>query len=149
MSLMDWLRKRLAGDESAKLELAEGESHLSGLSLNDAIQAHMAWRDRLVATLNGTSKEKLQIGQVAVDHLCVLGQWLHGDGRKQFGHLPEYQALLDTHRQFHLNAGEVLVEHDNGQRDRAHAILDGTFRAQSNRIQLDLVRLFAKAKYNA
>ena len=149
MSLMDWLRKRLAGDESAKLELGKDEESLSGLNLNEVLNAHLAWKDRLGATLAGTSSEKLQIAQVAVDNLCVLGKWLHGAGKQEFGQLPEFAALVETHRKFHLTAGEVLVEHESGHREHAQSVLQGEFRTQSNRIQLDLVRLFAKAKHKA
>lgn len=32
---------------------------------------------------------------------CALGQWYHGDGRRDFGHLPAYSALGDAHRKLH------------------------------------------------
>jgi hypothetical protein len=146
MALMDWLKKRLAGDMSAELTFSPEESSLSGLNLAQVLDAHMAWKSRLQNTLHGTSTEQLEVSVVAQDNMCVLGKWLYGEGKKQFGHLLEYEALRKTHADFHLCAGEVLIEHHNGKRDAAENILKGKFRNQSDMIQLDLVRLFAAAK---
>jgi len=146
MALMDWLKKRLAGDEKAELTLSPEESSLSGLNLAQVIDAHMAWKSRLQSTLLGTSTEQLEVAVVARDNLCVLGKWLYGVGKQQFSHLPEYEALRKTHADFHLCAGEVLIEFHNGKIDTATSLLKGKFRNLSDMIQLGLVRLFAAAK---
>ena len=144
MLLMDWLLKHLAGDEKAVL--SKEDDSLSGLSLYESIATHMAWRKRLHATLDGTSNENIDVGSVAQDTLCVLGKWLHGSGKSLYSHLPEYEALRKAHAQFHLCAGEVLLEHQNGNAVSAVAIIKGPFNNYSNQIQLDLVKLFTAAK---
>jgi len=146
MSLKSWLLKRLAGDNSAKLELEPEEEQLSGLNLQEVLGAHMAWKRKLTSTLDGTSTEKYEVATVSQDTLCVLGKWLYGSGEKLYSHLPEYEALRKIHAEFHLCAGEVLVEFENGHTSAASKILNGKFRDASNQIQLELVRLFTSAK---
>lgn len=143
---MDWLKKRLAGDDKAELTFSAEEGSLHGLNLAQVIDAHMAWKNRLQNTLLGTSSEQLEVAVVAQDNLCALGQWLYGVGKQQFCHLSEYEALHKTHADFHLCAGEVLIEFHNGKSDTATSLLKGKFRNQSDLVQLDLVRLFAAAQ---
>jgi len=138
--------KKLAGDNSATLELGPEEEQLSGLNLQEVLGAHMAWKQKLTSTLNGTSTERYEVATVSQDTLCVLGKWLYGPGKKLYSHLPEYEALRKIHAEFHLCAGEVLVEFKNGHHSEASGILNGKFRDASNQIQLELVRLFTSAK---
>jgi len=146
MSLKSWLMKKLAGDDSAALELSPEESQLSGLNLQEVLGAHMAWKEKLTSTLNGTSTERYDVATVSQDTLCVLGKWLYGPGKKSYSHLPEYEALRKIHADFHLCAGKVLVEFEKGDKLKAEKILKGTFREASNQIQLELVSLFSSAK---
>lgn len=144
MALMEWLQKHLAGDEKAVL--SKEEDSLSGLSLFESIGTHKAWRQRLQATLDGTSSENIDVGTVAQDNLCILGKWLYGPGRSLYAHLPEYEVLRKAHAEFHICAGEILLEHQNGNSGSAMVIMKGPFSNFSNQIQLDLVKLFTAAK---
>lgn len=146
MGLFDWLKKRQSGDDGAVLLLDKDEEHLAGLDLKQVIDAHLAWRTRLQDILAGIQNEKVEVHQVAQDTLCVLGKWLYGEGKAQFSNLHEYEDLRLTHRQFHLTAGQILTDHNAGQADTAASLLKGDFRSLSDRIQLDLVRLYAAAK---
>ncbi|MDD2777236.1 MAG: CZB domain-containing protein [Gallionella sp.] len=146
MGLMSWLKERLTGDQENELVVSEEENSLSGLNLKQVIDAHAGWKTRLENTLLGVSMEQLEVSVVAQDSVCSLGQWLYGAGKQQFGHLPEYEELRKTHANFHLSAGQVLVEHRNGQTAKAMALLKGEFRNLSDLIQLDLVKLFVAAK---
>lgn len=146
MPLMEWLRKRLAGEETHETHAPVEGEHLSGLDLKQVLDVHMAWKDRLQHKLNGTSLENISIAVVAQDNQCELGKWLHGPGRELYAALPEYDELRKSHADFHLCAGEILLEHDGGNTEKATQILRGRFRDLSNHIQLDLVRLFAAAR---
>lgn len=146
MALLDWLHKRLAGDEKAELTLSKEEESLSGLNLKEVLDAHMAWRKRLKDALDGLGSETYEVASVAQDNLCVLGKWLYGPGKAHYAHLPEYEVLRRTHADFHLCAGEVLIEHQGGNVDAAANLLKGKFHGISNKIQLDLVRLFTSAR---
>lgn len=142
MSLKDWLLKKLSGDHTAKLELSAEEESLSGLNLKEVIDAHMQWKDKLNATLNGTAEEKYEVETVSKDNLCILGKWLYGPGKEKFSKLPEYEALRKIHADFHVCAASVLTHHEQGSLASAAKTLNGEFKDLSNQIQLDLVRLF-------
>jgi len=76
----------------------------------------------------------------------VPGKWLYGPGKKPYSHLPEYETLRKIHAEFHLSAGEILVEFENAHNNAASEILNGKFRDANNQIKLELVRLFSSAK---
>jgi len=145
MGLLNWLEKKLAGNNSAKLTFDKGEEQFAGLNLKQVLDAHLAWNDRLTKYLDGTSTENLDVHQIAPDNLCILGKWIYGPGEKQFKELTEFKDLRNTHREFHLTAGQVLTEHNDGNRQVANQLLAGKFRSLSSKIQLNLVRLYASA----
>lgn len=146
MGLLKWLEKKLAGDNSAKLTFDKGQEEFAGLNLKQVLDAHLAWNDRLTKYLDGTSAEHLDVHQIAPDNLCILGKWIYGPGSKQFNQVPEFKALRDTHKEFHLTAGQVLIEHNDGNKQTANQLLTGKFRSLSSKIQLNLVRLYATAQ---
>ncbi|MDH5327164.1 MAG: CZB domain-containing protein [Gammaproteobacteria bacterium] len=145
MSLIDWLNKKLSGDNSAQLSFKEGEEEFAGLNLKEVLNAHLAWNERLKNYLNNTSDEDLDVHQIAPDNLCVLGKWIYGPGSAQFGKLAEFNELKQTHKKFHLTAGEIVLKHNEGQQHEAATMLKGPFRSLSGHIQLNLVRLYASA----
>jgi methyl-accepting chemotaxis protein len=146
MGLLNWLERMLAGDKSAKLTFDKGEEELAGLNLKQVLDAHLAWNDRLTKYLDGTSQEKLDVHQIAPDNLCILGKWIYGPGGKQFAQQQEFKDLRQTHKEFHLTAGQVLVEHKQGNKQAANQLLASKFRSLSSKIQLNLVRLYASTK---
>jgi hypothetical protein len=143
MGLFDWLRRRESGDKAAKLVLSPEESEFAGLNMKQVLDAHLAWRARLENVLTGTAKEVIEVNQIAPDNLCVLGKWLYGPGKQQFGALREYEALRVTHKKFHMTAGQILVDFNAGNLVAANQLLKRDFRALSERVQLDLVRLYS------
>ncbi|MEQ1488210.1 MAG: CZB domain-containing protein [Methylotenera sp.] len=146
MALFDWFKKSVAGDETVKLEIAPDEEELAGLNLKQVLDAHTAWKTRLQNALDGTSAESLDVAVVCQDNLCALGKWLYSEGKNKFSHLAEYESTRVAHSEFHLCAGEVLMEHQDGNADLAATLLRTKFRTASNRNQLELVRLFTVAR---
>lgn len=146
MGLFDWFSKSVAGDETAKLEIEPEEEVLAGLNLKQVLDAHTAWKTKLQNALDGTSAENLDVAVVCQDDLCTLGKWLYGEGKNKYGQLPEYESTRVAHSEFHLCAGEVLMEHQDGNVDLAATLLKTKFRSASNRNQLELVRLFTVAR---
>ncbi len=147
MGILSWLKSFSAGEEKAgAATFAPGEENFHGLNMKEAIDAHVAWKARLKAQLSGTSTETLEIGVIASDDRCTLGKWIHGEGKKMYGHLPEYAELLQQHAQFHLNAGNILLEAHRSGNEAAEKMLHGPdFRHASDMVQLGLVRLYAKS----
>ncbi len=146
MGLLNWLEKKLSGDDSAELTFDNGQEEFAGLNLKDVLAAHLAWNERLKDYLGGTSKEALDVHQIAPDNLCILGKWIYGPASQQFSSSPEFVDLRRTHKEFHLTAGQVVLEHNDGNTDSAHKLLQGKFRSLSSQIQLKLVRLYASSQ---
>ena len=75
------------------------------MNLDNAIQAHANWRAKLRTAV--TQRESLDADTVSRDDCCELGKWLHGAGGSQYGGKPSFVNLLESHRQFHQEAGKV------------------------------------------
>lgn len=113
------------------------------INLYDAVLAHTAWKRRLFEFLEGQSKEELHPGKICVDHLCVLGKWIHSDGKAHFGDQPEFIKLVEEHAKFHANAASVVEAYLVGDTGRAKDILTGSFEEQSRKTVKCLTRLNA------
>jgi hypothetical protein len=145
MSLLDLLRKLAGGGDASELHISKEES-LSGLNLKSALDVHAAWNDRLKKAIQEGNSDAHNISDVAQDDLCVLGKWIHDPGKKLYGHLAEYDSLRNTHADFHMCCGDILLASQAGNSAKASNMLGKEFRQLSGRIQLDLVRLFTVAK---
>jgi hypothetical protein len=113
------------------------------INLYDAVLAHSAWKRRLFLYLEGQSKEDLQPGKICVDYLCLLGKWIHSDGKAHFGSQPEFVKLVEEHAKFHVHAASVVEAHQAGKTDRAMEILNGSFDEQSRKTVRCLTKLNA------
>lgn len=145
MGMLNWLKARISGDQKSALILEQGEEELHGLNLKKALDSHEAWNGRLKSVLDGTSTESIQVSEIAQDCNCLLGKWIYGPGKRSHSSYEEYENLRKTHAEFHLCAGEILMEHQAGNYDVADKLLKTKFRNLSNKIQLELVMLFTKA----
>lgn len=93
------------------------------MDINDAIRAHSQWKTKLAAYLSKPD-HSLNPSTVGADNQCVLGQWLHGEGRKH-AKLPEYSKLVSDHAHFHKAAANVIRKADSGQ-SVAHEVALGS-----------------------
>jgi len=107
-----------------------------------AIEAHVRWKIRLEAYINGTSEEKLDPEIVGRDDQCALGKWIHGSGGARYGNHPKFPELRDIHAQFHQCAGNVIRTVDKGDPDTARDLLSrGDYAKYSQRVKAELARL--------
>lgn len=146
MGLLDWFSRASKNNDDkghAPAEFDKGEEEFHGLNMKTAIDAHVKWKERLVRQLSDSSSEMLEITRVATDSYCELGKWLHDEGKKRFSHTNEYKQLIRSHADFHLFAGEILMDIRSGDKEIAEKKLRTEFRRKSDRVQLDLVRLYA------
>ena len=147
MGLLDWLfranKNNADGKESAPLAFEKNEEEFHGLNMKSAIDAHLKWKERLENELIRSSGEQLDVRRVAGDTHCELGRWLHGEGKRRFSEVQEYKDLIKSHVEFHLFAGELLATIRAGDTEVAQNRLRSEFRRKSDRVQLDLVRLYA------
>jgi hypothetical protein len=113
------------------------------INMYDAMLAHAAWKKRLFEYLEGRSGEDLQPGNIRVDHLCLLGKWIHKEGKAEFGDDPTFIRLVEEHAKFHQHASKVVEAHIAGDTNLALEILKGSFEEQSRRTVICLTRLNA------
>jgi hypothetical protein len=107
-----------------------------------AIEAHVRWKIRLEAYINGTATEVLDPAVVCRDDQCALGKWIHGAGGVRFGAHPKFPDLRKVHAQFHVCAGEVIRQVDNGETEKARDLLfRGDYAKYSQRVKAELARL--------
>lgn len=121
----------------------EPEEITQVINMYDAMLAHAAWKKRLNDYLAGHSRESLEPNKIGVDHACLLGKWIHSDGRAKFGDHPAFIKLVEEHAKFHQHAAKVVEAHQFGDTTRAQEILAGSFEEQSRRTVTCLTRLNA------
>jgi Chemoreceptor zinc-binding domain len=114
-----------------KLSDTQREEVLKEINFYEAIEAHLAWRKRLVDYLAGNSTEDLQPQNICVDNRCVLGKWIHGAGKARFGEMELFQNLIDEHAKFHYCASKVVEAHQAGDKALADKLMHDSFVPQS------------------
>ncbi|MDD2463752.1 MAG: methyl-accepting chemotaxis protein [Desulfobulbus sp.] len=74
--------------------------------------AHMQWRSRLEAVLNG--KQALRPEEVTSDHECEFGKWYFGEGQS-LSNCAYFKEVGDFHRKVHQYAKQIadLVKQDD------------------------------------
>jgi hypothetical protein len=122
---------------------SEPEEITQVINMYDAMLAHAAWKRRLNDYLEGRSKENLEPRIIGVDHACMLGKWIHSDGKVKFGDQPAFVKLVEEHAKFHQNAAKVVEAHQTGNASLAQELLAGSFEEQSRRTVTCLTRLNA------
>ncbi|MGA7595860.1 MAG: CZB domain-containing protein, partial [Gallionella sp.] len=71
------------------------------------INRHVAWKQRLLAYLDGTSQEKLDPVNIKKDDVCELGKWIYGEGKANI-HIPYYHWVKSNHTLFHEYAAQIV-----------------------------------------
>lgn len=115
------------------------------MDFDEAIKAHAAWKIKLTTYL-AKPDGSLKAGDVAVDHKCALGQWIHGEGA-HYAKLEEYATLKSEHARFHKAAAEVIKKADSGQNTSADTALGGTseFATASTNVVSAIMKMKVKA----
>jgi hypothetical protein len=116
-------------------QVNEAVSHMDGVTQQNAAMVEEVaanWKARLRDAVR--LAEKFDVETVRKDDCCPLGQWLHGKGRTQWGHLPGLTRLLDEHAAFHREAGRVAEVANRGDEAGVQRLL-GTGSAFSRATQ--------------
>ena len=124
----------------------DNQSKLSGLDFEGAISAHGKWRQRLIDYVDGHG-EALDPAIVGRDDQCVLGCWIHGDGRALRGDA-KYADLQDEHAGFHRCAADVIRTQMAGDSAAAHEQIAGEFTKRSQRV-IALLQVMSKGGKSA
>jgi methyl-accepting chemotaxis protein len=92
------------------------------MDLNSAIQKHAEWKTRFRKAISG--QETMDAATIAKGNCCELGQWLHGDGKRQFSKLPAHGTCVQMHAAFHVEASKVAKAINDKKFAVAESMLD-------------------------
>jgi len=113
------------------------------MNVNAAINAHVAWKQRLAKCLAGDG-EKLDPSVVGRDDQCDLGKWIHGEGQ-QLASDTDLRALRAQHAVFHTRAAEVVELCQRGDKSAAQQLMDGGYSTAANAVIRTLGALKARS----
>ena len=94
-----------------------------GMDFISAVHAHRVWKMELGKRLQLPSARTLDHRLIAQDRRSALGQWIHGEAQRQFGHLPSFEQLKAAHALFHEAAGRLVQLHRAGHPAEADQLM--------------------------
>ncbi|MET0065782.1 MAG: EAL domain-containing protein [Candidatus Thiodiazotropha sp.] len=113
--LANWLESWKTNEEWQGLKQRLESSNRSDIEA--AINSHQQWVMRAVDNVRNPEKSS-QI--VLVDsHNCSFGRWFYGAGYFQYGHMPEYGTIRESHERIHLLGQELHNLVIDGHRESA------------------------------
>ena len=116
---------------------------MGGIDFRNAIEIHAKWKLRLKNYIEGNSNEDLKIEVISRDDQCMLGKWLHDEGRAKYGNVKEFLELIELHREFHQCAGQVLRQAQSGQQKRALEMIEsGAYAKASVKVSSQIAQLY-------
>lgn len=77
------------------------------MDLKQAIEKHVAWKMKFRAAID--ARQTMDQVAIAKDNVCDLGAWLHGPGRIECSRCASFDALIEAHREFHVEAGRIAA----------------------------------------
>lgn len=103
--------------------------------IGKAISAHGQWKRKLKLAID-TGECESTPERVKQDCNCAFGQWLHNRIDPNAKASPFYRDALNTHAEFHREAGSILELALNGEKDAANErmALGSTFSSVSARL---------------
>lgn len=150
MGIFDWLKRSGDSDKVTALPSAEdmvfeaGKEEMAGLNFKTAIDAHMKWKQRLKAVIEGTSTEQLDPDVIGRADQCALGEWITGEANQRYRNNKLFQEVREHHAQFHRSAAAVLRAAQAGAISEAESMLNtGDFPQASMQVTLRLAKLYA------
>lgn len=96
----------LAEDDAVQLRKSSRHHDETGvIDLEHAVTSHQELRVKLRNAINRKLKLDDKLGH---DDCCALGEWIHGNGSREFGKRPEFRHLAEVHKSFHQEVGRVV-----------------------------------------
>lgn len=111
-----------------QLKTSVGQFKVGGgrLDLSSAKSAHLNWKTRLRAFLDG--KATLTEAEAVSHQQCAFGKWYYSEGLKQFGHIQELRDVEEPHAELHRIIKEIVQAMKSGDKagaERLYANVEG------------------------
>ena len=113
-----------------------------GLDLSAAKAAHLNWKTRLRAFLDG--KEALSKDEAVSHRHCKFGKWYYSEGLAKYGDVPAMREVERPHEELHEMIRTIIEYKERGQMDQA----EQAYQYVSN-ISDEIVRLMDEAERQA
>lgn len=120
--------------QSLMTELAQFETNVEGIDLSAAKSAHLSWKSRLRAYLDG--KGTLTLQEAVSHHDCAFGKWYYSDGLKKYGHIPEMKEIEKPHERLHSSVKDAINLKQQREFEAAEACYDQVATISSEIIDL-------------
>ncbi|PKM43283.1 MAG: hypothetical protein CVV05_15665 [Gammaproteobacteria bacterium HGW-Gammaproteobacteria-1] len=92
--------------------VARFRTNVKGVELTAAKTAHLAWKGKLRAYLDG--KGSLTREQAVSHKDCILGKWYYGEGMQQYGSMAEMRQLELPHAELHSLIRNIISLRESG-----------------------------------
>jgi hypothetical protein len=109
------------------------------IQLEQAKGAHLAWRSRLRAFVDGVSN--LSAEEAVSDHDCSLGKWYFSEGKAKFSNIPQMAELERPHKEMHELIKQAIEFKHSGQAQRGEQVF-----AKVDALSQELIRLIDQVK---
>ena len=111
-----------------QLKTSVGQFKVGGgkLDLSSAKSAHLNWKARLRAFLDG--KATLTEAEAVSHQQCAFGKWYYSEGLKQFGHIQELRDVEEPHAELHRTIKGIVQAMKTGDKagaERLYAKVEG------------------------
>jgi len=93
------------------------KTNVKGADLSAAKTAHLAWKGKLRAYLDG--KGTLTREQAVSHRDCVLGKWYFSEGLAKYGDIPEMKQIDAPHEQLHDIIKNIISLNEAGRHEEA------------------------------
>lgn len=124
-----------------QLPFREGAS-LTAISADDAITAHLAWKDRLAKHFE-TADSALNPSDIATDNKCSLGMWIYGV-EDRHRNMETFEKLKTVHASFHVCTSKLVTRRNSGEKMDPQTILGAG--SEYDKLSLEVIRLINKLK---
>ena len=84
-----------------------------GVNLSSAKMAHLAWKTKMRAFLDGQST--LSEDQAVSHTACAFGKWYYGEGMERYGRLPEMRRIEQPHTELHAAIKAIVQLKNQGE----------------------------------
>ena len=117
------------------------------MNAKEILASHKNWKDRLRIAM--ATRQPFDLDVVCSDKHCEFGQWIYGEGKQRFGHLPEYEICRQQHALFHQVAETVAALINEGHLLEADKILSSStsmYSKSSEALSKTVIGLFQTEK---
>lgn len=91
------------------------------MNLDEALSKDLELKTKFLNAIAG--KQQLDAPAISKTDVCLLGNWLYGEGERKYKFLKSYKPCIDAHAAFHTLAGKAVRQINLGEYADAETML--------------------------